>query len=203
MTWIVICQLLPGYLASQRTHICICEVVSYLTKSGVGWDTICSRDGGCQMIGSEPTGKVTGLTNRTGWAPKCSIPIEVEGFDIPCILLLKWAATVLDLILFLGGCSSNGKVRDLGQAVLFDFFSPTVSWGVRFSVVSNESEDDFTSDWVGIMGITGGGENNHLPSLRNAWGEVGVSLVGCLIHLPGVPQVCPVKEAQVGEDHSP
>ena len=41
--------------------------------------------------------------------------------------------------------------------------------GGRFSVVSNESEDDFTSDWVGITGITGGGENNHLSSLRNAW----------------------------------
>ena len=126
------------------------------------------------MIGSEPTGKVTGLTNRIGWTPKCSIPIEVEGFDIPCILLLRWAATVLDLILFLGRCFSDGKVRDLGQAALFlsavVFFSLTVSWGVRFSVVFNESEDNFTSDWVGITGITGGGENNHLSSLRNAWG---------------------------------
>ena len=50
--------------------------------------------------------------------------------------------------------------------------------GVEFSVVANKSEDDFTSDWVGITGITGGGENNHLSSLRNAWGNVGVSLVG-------------------------
>ena len=41
------------------------------------------------MIGSEPTGKVTGLTNRIGWTPKCSIPIKVEGFDVPCILLLR------------------------------------------------------------------------------------------------------------------
>ena len=124
------------------------------------------------MIGSEPTGKVTSLTNRIGWTPKCSIPIEVEGFDIPCILQLRWAATVLDLILFLGGCSSDGKVRDLGWAALFlsavEFFSLTVSWGVGFSVVSNELEDDFTSDWVGITGITGGGENNHFSSLRNA-----------------------------------
>ena len=48
-----------------------------------------------------------------------------------------------------------------------------MSWGVRFSVVSNESEDGFTSDWVGITGITGGGENNHLPSLIDAWGECG------------------------------
>ena len=71
------------------------------------------------MIGSEPTGKVTGLTNRMGWTPKHSIPIEVDGFDIPCILQLRWAATVLDLIFFLGECSSNGKVRDLGWAALF------------------------------------------------------------------------------------
>ena len=127
------------------------------------------------MIGSEPTGKVTSLTSRIGWTPKCSILIEVEGFDVPCILLLRWAATVLGLILFLDRCSSDGKVRDVGQAAFFlstvDFFSLTVSWGVELSVVTNKSEDDFTSDWVGITGITGGGENNHLSSLRNAWGE--------------------------------
>ena len=71
------------------------------------------------MIGSEATGKVISLTNRIGWAPKCSIPIKVEGFDIPCILQSRWAATVLDLILLLGRCSSDGKVRDLGWAALF------------------------------------------------------------------------------------
>ena len=75
--------------------------------------------------------------------------------------------------------------------------------GVELSVVSNKSEDDFTLDWVGITGITGGGENNHLSSLRIAWGNVGVSLVGYLIHLPRVPQVCLVKEAQIEKDHSP
>ena len=78
---------------------------------------------------------------------------------------------MLDLILFLGRCSSDGKVRDLGWDTLFlsavNFFSLTVSWGVRFSVVSNESEDDFTSDWVCITGFTGSSENNHLSSLRN------------------------------------
>ena len=76
---------------------------------------------------------------------------------------------------FLGGRSLDGKVRDLGCAALFlsavDFFSLSVSWGVRFSVVFTELEDDLTSDWVGITGITGGGENNHLSSLRNAWVE--------------------------------
>ena len=150
---------------------------------------------------------MTGLTSRIGWTPKCSIPIEVDGFDVPCILLSWWAATVLGLIFFLGGCSSDGKVRDLGWAALFlsavEFFSLTVSLGVRFSEVSNESENDFTSDWVGITGITGGGENRLLFSLGNAWGNVGVSLVGYLIFLPKVSQVCLVKEAQVGEDHSP
>ena len=160
----------------------ICEVLSHFTKSDVGWDMICSRDGRCQIVGLELIGKVTGLTRRIGWTPTCSIPIEVEGFDVPCVLLLRWATTVLGLILFLGGCSSDGKVRDLEWAALFlsavDFFSLTVSWRLRFSVVSNESEDDFTLDWVGITGISGGGENNHLSSLRNAWGNVGVSLVG-------------------------
>ena len=115
----------------------ICEVVSHLTKSGVRWDTIHSRDGGCQIISSEPTGKVIGLTIRIGWTPKCSIPIEVEGFDVPCILLSRWAATVLGLILSFGGCSSNGKVRDLGWAALFpsevDFFSLTVYGSRIFS----------------------------------------------------------------------
>ena len=111
-------------------------MVSCLTKSGVGWDTIHSRDGGCQIVGSKPTGKVTSLTSRIGWTkvfPKCSFPIEVEGFGVPCILQLRWAATVLDLILFLGGCSCDDMVRDLGWAAFFlstvDFFSLTVSWG--------------------------------------------------------------------------
>ena len=84
---------------------------------------------------------------------------------------------MLDLILFLGRCSSNDKVRDVGWAALFlsafDFFTLTVSWGVELDpilVVSSTLEDDFTSEWVGITGITGGGENSHL-SLTNAWGD--------------------------------
>ena len=159
----------------------ICEVVSHLTKLGVGWDTIFSRDGGCQIVGSKPTGKMTSITRRIGWAkvfPKCLFPIEVEGFDVPGILWSRWAATVLGLVLFLGGCSPDGKVRDAWWAALFlravDFFSLRVVWGVGFnpiSVVSNTLEGDFTSEWVGITCITGGGENNHLSSLKNAWGE--------------------------------
>ena len=31
------------------------EVVSFLTKSDVGWDTICSKVGGFQIVGSVPT----------------------------------------------------------------------------------------------------------------------------------------------------
>ena len=66
----------------------ICEVLSHLTKSGVGCEIICSREGGCQIVGSKPTGKVTSLTSRIGWTKvfsRCSFPIEVEGFDVPCI----------------------------------------------------------------------------------------------------------------------
>ena len=85
---------------------------------------------------------------------------------------------MFDLILF-GRCSSKGKIRDVGWAALFlsavDFFSLTVSWGLDLDpiwLVSNTLEGDFTSEWMGITGITGGGgENRHLSSLRNAWGE--------------------------------
>ena len=143
------------------------EVVSCLTKLGVRCEIICSREGRCQIVGSKPTGKVTGLTSRIRWTkvfPKCSFPVEVEGFDVPCILQLTWAATVLDQILFLGRCSSNGKVRDVGWAALFlsavDFFSLTVAWGVEFnpiSAISSTLEGNFTSERVGIIGIIGGG----------------------------------------------
>ena len=47
---------------------------------------------------------------------------------------------MLGLILFLGGVSSEGKIKDAGQAVLFlravDFFSFSVSWGVNLNPVS-------------------------------------------------------------------
>ena len=78
--------------------------------------------------------------------------------------------------------------------------------GVEFnpiSPVSSALEGDFTSGWVGITGSIGGSENSHLSSLTKAWGGgfVGVLLVGYLIHLPKVPQVCPAREAQVEKDH--
>ena len=70
-------------------------------------------------------------------------------------------------------------------------------------VLSDALEGDVTSGWMDDVGTTGGSENSHLSSLRNAWGNVGVLLVEYLVHLPNVPQIFPVKEAQVEEDHYP
>ena len=55
--------------------------MSFLTNSGVGQDTICSKDGGFQVAGSVPTGNLTGLTNRIRWAPECvlSVMMGVSG----------------------------------------------------------------------------------------------------------------------------
>ena len=71
------------------------------------------------------------------------------------------------------------------------------------SAVSSVSKGGFTSKWVYVVDTTGGGENSHLFSLRNTWGIVGVLLVGYLVHLPKVPQIFLVKEAQVEKDHYP
>ena len=95
------------------------------------------------------------------------------GFDVSCALWSRWAGTVLDLILFLGGCSSNGKVRDVGWATLFlsaiDFFSLTGSWGIEFVPISVDvSKGDFTSEWVYVIGTISGVKNSYLSSLRNA-----------------------------------
>ena len=76
---------------------------------------------------------------------------------------------MLGLILFLGGCSSEGKTKKAGQVVFFlktgDLFHISVSWGVELNPVSK------LSNFVGATVNTGGGENSHLSSLRNAWGE--------------------------------
>ena len=61
-------------------------MVSLPTKSGVRCDRICSKGGGFKIIGSVPMGKVIGLTSKKGGTPKCSIPIVVEGSDVPCEL---------------------------------------------------------------------------------------------------------------------
>ena len=159
------------------------EVVSHLTKLGVGCEIICSKEGRCHIVCPDPTGKVTSLTSRIGWTkvfPECSFPVGVGGFNTPCALQSRWAATV-DLILFLGGYPSDGKDWDIEWAVLFlsaaDFFSLTVTWGVGFnliSVVSSVLEGDFTfTEWVDNVDTTGGSENSHLSSLRNVWGNCG------------------------------
>ena len=100
------------------------------------------------------------------------------GLNVSCTLWSRWAATVLDLILFLDGCSSDCKGSDVGWATLLvdvlNFFSLTVTWGVELClllVLSGALEGDFTSKWVDNADTTGGSENSHLFSLRNAWGK--------------------------------
>ena len=159
--------------AKELTYV-IHEVVSFLTKSGVGWDTICSKGGGFQTAGSVPTGNVTDLTNRIGWTPKCKFPLVIGVSDFLGKLGSRRAVSVLGLILFLGGFSSEDKTRDLGHAALFlnavDFFSLSVSCGVRLNPVSKLSK--FVCSDVN----TDEGENSHLSPLRNAWGEcIGVA----------------------------
>ena len=148
--------------------------MSFLTKSDVGWDTICSKGGGFQIAGSVPTEKGTGLTSKKEGTPKCSIPIEVEGSDVPCRLRLRGVDVVVGLALFLRGFSSGNKTKEVGLAALFlsavDFSFLSVSWGVRLNPVSKLSK--FVCSDVN----TGGGENSHLSSLKNAWGEcIGVA----------------------------
>ena len=78
-----------------------------------------------------------------------------------------------------------------------DFSFLSVSWGVRFNPVSKLSK--FTCPDVN----TGGGENSHLSSLRNAWGEcIGVAGVSS-ISLSKASLVSLVMELLVGKDHSP
>ena len=69
--------------------------------------------------------------------------------------------------------------------------------GVRLNPVSKLSK--FVCSDVN----TGGGENSHLSSLRNAWGEcIGVAGVS-LVFLPKVSLVSLVMELLVGKVHSP
>ena len=144
--------------------------MSFLTKSDVGWDTICSKGGGFQIAGSVPRERGTGLNSKKEGTPKCSIPTEVEGSDVPCKLWLSGVDVVVGLTLFLGGFSSGDKTEEVGLAALFlnavDFPFLSVSWGVRLNPVSKLSK--FVCSDVN----TGGGENSHLSSLRNAWGSV-------------------------------
>ena len=76
---------------------------------------------------------------------------------------------MVGLILFLGGCSSVGKTKEAGQVAFFlktgEFFHFSVSGGVALNSVLK------LSNLVDAAVNTGGGENSHLSSLRNAWGE--------------------------------
>ena len=111
--------------------------MSFLTKSGVGWDTICSKGGGFQTAGSALTGTVTDLTNRIGWTLKCKFSLVMGVSDFLGKLELRRAVSVSGLILFLGGFSSEDKTKGVGLAALFlcavDFFSLSVSWRVKLS----------------------------------------------------------------------
>ena len=81
---------------------------------------------------------------------------------------------MVGLGLFLGGFSSEDKTKDVGVAALFlsavDVSFLSVALGIRLNPVSKLSK--FTCSDVN----TGRGENSHLSSLRNAWGEcIGVA----------------------------
>ena len=95
------------------------EVVSFLTKSEVGWDTICSKGGGFQITGFVPTDRGTGLISKKGGTPKCLTSIEVEGSEVPCKLRSWGADVVVGFALFLGGFSSEYKTKDFGLTALF------------------------------------------------------------------------------------
>ena len=147
--------------------------MSFLTNSGVGRDTICSKDGGFKVAGSVPTGNLTGLTNRIGWTPECVLSVVMGVSGLLAGLESRRAATVLGLLLFLGGFPSEDKIKDEGLTTLFlnvlEFLSLSVSWGVVLILVSKLSKFVFS----GVN--TSGGENSHLSSLRNAWEEcIGV-----------------------------
>ena len=106
----------------------------------------------------------------------------MEESEVLCMQLLRLFVSGSDLILFSWG-SSKGKVRDVGWAALFlsavDFVSFTGLQGVRLDpicVLSGLMEVYCNSESIGVTFITGGGENSHLSSLRNACGErIGVA----------------------------
>ena len=124
----------------------------------------------------------------------------MEGSNVPCKLWLRGVVVVVGLTLFLGGFSSEDKTKEVGLAALFlsavDFPFLSVSWGVKLNPVSKLSK--FVCSDVN----TGGGENSHLSSLRNAWGEC-IGVAGGVLSLPKIPLVSLVMELLAGKDHSP
>ena len=176
----------------------ICEVVSFLTKSDVGWDTICSKGGRFQIVGSVPTERGTGLTSKKEGTLKCLISIEVEGSDVPCRLRLREVDTVVGLALFLGGCSSVDKTKEAGWVTFFlktgDFpFLSVLS--VRLSPISELS--NFACSDVN----TGVGENSHLSSLRNACGEC-IGVAGGVLSLSPKGSSCISGDGIIGRKES-
>ena len=175
------------------------EVVSFLTKSDVGWDTICSKGGGFQIAGSVPTERGTGLTSKKERTLKFSIPIEVEGSYVPCRLRLRGVVVVVGLTLFLGGFSSEDKTKEVGLAALFlsavDFPFLSVPWGVRLNPVSKSSKFVFSDV------NTGGGENSHLFSLRNAWREC-IGVAGGVLSLSSKDSSCIPGDGIIGRKGS-
>ena len=108
---------------------------------------------------------------------------------------------MVGLVLFLGGCSSVGKTKEAGWVAFFlktgEFLHFSVSWGVALNSVLK------LSNLVDAAVITGGGENSHLYSLRNAWGKCR-GVVGGAFNPPfkGSSSISE-KGSRVGKDHSP
>ena len=174
------------------------EVVSFLTKSDVGWDTICSKGGGFQIVGFVPTERGTGLTSKKERTLKFLISIEVEGSEVPCRLRSKGVDVVVGLTLFLGGFSSEDKTKDFGLAALFlsagDFLLLSVL-SVRLSPISELS--NFACSDVN----TGGGENSHLSSLRNTCGEC-IGVAGGVLSLSSKGSSCISRDGIIGRKGS-
>ena len=174
------------------------EVVSFLTKSDVRWDTICSKGGRFQITDSVPTERGTGLTSKKEGTLKFLISIEVEGSEVPC-RLRSWGVDVVEgLTLFLGGFSSEDKTKDFGLAALFlsagDFLLLSVV-SVRLSPISELS--NFACSDIN----TGGGENSHLSSLRNACGEC-IGVAGGVLSLSSKGSSCISGDGIIGRKGS-
>ena len=71
------------------------------------------------MVGSIPTGNLTGLTNRIGWTPECVLSVVMGVSGLLAEMQSRRAATVLVLLLFLGDFPSEGKIKDEGVTTLF------------------------------------------------------------------------------------
>ena len=171
------------------------EAVSFLTKSDVGWDTICSKGGGFQIVGSVPTDRGTGLTSKKEGTLKFLISIEVGGSEVPCRLRLRGVEVVEGLTLFLEGFSSEDKTKDFGLAALFLSAGDFLLLSVRLSPISELS--NFACSDIN----TGGGENSHLSSLRNECGEC-IGVAGGVLSLSSKGSSCISGDGIIGRKGS-